>query len=68
MTWSTAGISRPRAAISVARRTELGVDLNLDGACKREGAEDLGKVKQTLTCQDSLGAGAVLVGNVMGMP
>jgi len=29
MTWSTAGISRPLAAMSVARRTELGVDLNL---------------------------------------
>ena len=30
MTWSTAVISRPRAAISVARRTEFGVCINLE--------------------------------------
>lgn len=34
MTWSTDGISRPRAAMSVARRMELGVDLNLGGRDK----------------------------------
>ena len=29
MTWSTDGISRPLAVMSVARRIELGIDLNL---------------------------------------
>jgi len=29
MTWSTAGMSRPRAAISVARRTALDIVLKL---------------------------------------
>lgn len=31
MTWSTRGMSRPRAAISVARQIAFGIDLNLQG-------------------------------------
>jgi len=34
MTWSTAGMSSPRAAISVARRIALGVALNLPSRVK----------------------------------
>lgn len=52
-TWSTAVISRPRAAISVARRTEFGVCVNLefreDDEMKSPGFESYKKVLLHIT-------------------
>ena len=70
-TWSTAVISRPRAAISVARRTEFGVCVNLEFREDDEWSHrHLNLIKKyyyiSHTCQDSSAVDAVLTESAVG--